>query len=530
MIGFTKTVESAPSRRRFSFNTISSWFQRNHKDQFNGGLFEKSSFGVWTETINPLHNITLTRAQDIFDRARRGIYAELTWLYQEIESADPTLFICCERREAATTAADWRIITTPAERVRGWEETLADEQRDFLEGAYGAAGDDLAAAAEHLSRAFFRGFAHARPVFGADAQSLDGFDLFDQWNFARDPATGEWWWNPDASVIANDSFQLIPQGEIVSVVRSRHIDFPSLAIAIRLALGEKKWGIFLERYGIPPVTIIMPEFADKGEETTYMAAAEKLAKAGSGALPFGAQVNYANEARGVNPFADFLRHQQELTVMLATGGLLTTLAQSGSGTLAGNAHSETWRAVVARDIRVIARAFNQVVTSRLLDAAFPGRPHLALFEFDPDASPSASDVLDHAAKAKTAGYLIDREDLENRTGYRLVPDPAAVAAPQPGGIANKVEPAAVPVVAPPAAPDARLQALADAMAGQVKPIGDAIVRLLAAPESERRALADALIDQLPSLAPDDPMLAATIEQLLAETFADRLATKDAAHE
>jgi phage gp29-like protein len=453
-----KAALAAPAdRRRFSFSDPSTWFQ-SVRGSNPGGLYQKSDYGVWAETVNPLRGLTSQRAQDIFDRARRGVYAELAYIYQEIEAADPTLFICTERREASTGAADWRVVTCNPDRTTGFDETLADEQQDFLSRAYGMAGDEISALAEHLERGFFRGFAHARPVY--ESGGVVGFETYDQWNFARDPATGEWWWNPDASNVANGSFAQIPAGELVTVERSRHIDYPALAVFIRAALGEKKWGIFIERYGIPPVTVIMPEFADKSEEAAYMEAAQKLARAGSGALPFGSQVSYATEARGANPFTDFLRHQQELVVMMATGGILTTLAAPDSGSLAGGAHETTWRSVVSRDIRTTGRALNRSVTRRLLAERFPGRPMLAMFEFTAEPKPTPTAVFDDAAKAKTAGYLVAQDDLEKRTGYKLVPDPQnAVSTPfvpsvPPAPVANKADAVAKPLQIASDAPEA----------------------------------------------------------------------------
>ncbi len=404
---------------RFSFANAMTWFE-SRRGQNPGGLYRKSDYGVWAESINPLRGLTAARAADVFDRARRGVYAELAWIYQEIEAADPTLLICTERRESVIEAADWRIVKSNPERAQGWDDVLADEQQSYLSYAFGAAGDEIGALAAHLERGFFRGFAHARPVYEADAVS--GFEALDQWNFARDPSTGLWWWNPDASYSANDHFVQIPLGELITVERTRHIDYPALLIFIRAALGEKKYGVWLERYGIPPATVIMPEFADKGEQTEYMEAAQKIAKAGSGALPFGTQVSYANEARGVNPFEAFLRHQQELTVMMATGGILTTLAAPDSGALAGGAHEATWRTITGRDACVTARAVNRTATRRLLGAKFPGRPMLAKFELGTEKKPSPSDVFDDAVKSKQGGYLIAQADLEERSGYKLVLD------------------------------------------------------------------------------------------------------------
>ncbi len=444
-----KAAVAAPSdRRRFSFANPSTWFQTSRGSN-QGGLYEKSDYGVWAETVNPLRGLTASRAQDIFDRARRGIYAELAYIYQEIEAADPTLFICCERREASTGAADWRVVMCNPDRTQGWDDALAEEQQAYLSYAYGMAGDEISALAEHLERGFFRGFAHARPVY--ENGGVVGFESYDQWNFARDPATGDWWWNPDAAYVPNAGFTPIPPGELITVQRSRHIDYAALMPFIRAALGEKKYGIWIERYGIPPVTVIMPEFADKTEEGAYMDAAQKLARAGSGALPFGSQVNYATEARGANPFTDFLRHQQELVVMMATGGILTTLAAPDSGSLAGGAHETTWRSVVARDIRTTARALNRSCSRRLLSERFPGRPMLAMFEFNAEPKPTPTAVFEDAGKSKLAGYLVAQDDLEERTGYRLVPDPQNAVSGQnpppvpPATVANKADPIANPL-------------------------------------------------------------------------------------
>lgn len=388
----------------------------------------KSQAQVWFETVNPLSGLTIPRAVQIFDQARHGCYAQLQWLYQEIEAADPTLLVCTERRSAGVAEIDWKIETLSAARAgRGrWDETLAAEQQAYLEGAIGACGN-LLDGFEHLGCAFFRGFAHAAPRYSPDGLELREIETLDAWNFCLDRASGAWLWNPDCKAIVDGKgLEAIPDDELLTLRRTRHIDYPALAIYIRAALGEAQWGRFMERYGIPPVMIVMPEFADETDETRYMEAADKVARGGSGALPYGSTVTYATEARGVNPFSDYLKHQQELIVLMATGGLLTSLAEAGSGTLAGGAHEDTWESVVRRDSRVIAEAFNRRVAADLLDRAYPGRPRLARFAFDTEAAPSAGEVFDVAVKAASAGWRVTARDLRERTGYEL--EPAAQAA------------------------------------------------------------------------------------------------------
>lgn len=508
----------------------------------------KSEYGVWAETINPLRGLTESRARDIFDDARRGIYADIAYLYQEIEAADPTLLTCTERRESVVSASKWRITPVNPERTRGYEENLANEQKDFLHQAYGRADDGFGEFSEHMERGFFRGFAHARPVYGY--KCLEGFEYFDQWNFAYDKLNGDWWWNPNASTIYNsDSFTLVPRGELVSVVRQRHIDYPALFIFIRAALGEKKYGVWLERYGIPPVTVIMPQEADKGDEDAYFEAAEKLAEAGRGALPYGTQVNYATEARGVNPFLEFLRHQQELVVLMATGGTLTSLSSpTGIGSGASDAHEASWRQIVARDIRSSSRALNRTVTPALLATEFPGHPMLAMFEFDVEPTPTAAQVFDDAAKAKSGGYIIEQKQLEDASGYKLVREvsapPVAGLLPDPAVVTNKepAENAQNPVAKPlqndlagknaqtdaqqdgtrQNASNAILADLAKTLTADLAPAGKRLAELLALPEAERKAAAAKLLEDLPALMSGDPQMAAVLEEMISETFADQI--------
>ena len=361
----------------------------------------------------------------IFDAARRGNDVRLQWIYENIEQADPTLMVCAERRAAALADLDWTIRPKAAGRARGFDEALAREQCALLEHAYGDAEEvNLLPALEHLAKAFFRGHAHVRALWSPDGLTLRGFETFNAWNLCRDLETGRWHWNPAASETLDfAALEPVPPGELVTLVRTRHIDYPALAIYLRNGLGEREWGRFLERYGIPPVLITMPQDIDAAQVDAFCARAVEMNDGGSGALPFGSVVTYAQEARGVNPFREFLDHQQQLVVLMATGGMLTSLTgATGIGQGATQAHEETWRAIVRRDAAAIATALNRTVTDALLDRAFPGRPHLAAFDFQTRPEPGPAELFDLAAKAVQAGYRVARDELEERTGFRLEPN------------------------------------------------------------------------------------------------------------
>ena len=500
---------------------------------------------AWLEGYNPLRGLTLRRAQMIFDAARRGNDVRLQWIYENIEQSDPTLMICAERRASALVDLDWTVRPKAAGRTRGFDEALAAEQTAFLEHAYGDAEENnLFPAIEHLSKAFFRGHAHARPLWSPDGLTLRGFEPLNAWNLCRDLLTDRWHWNPSASETLDfASLQAIPPRELVTLVRPRHIDYPAMAIYLRNGLGEREWGRFLERYGIPPVIITMPDTIDPSQVDAFCARAVDLNNGASGALPSGSTVTYAQEARGVNPFKEFLEHQQQLVVLMATGGMLTSLTgATGIGQGASDAHEETWRTIVRRDAALIATALNRTVTDALLDRAFPGRPHLAAFDFETDPSPTPAEIFDIAAKAVAAGYRVTKEELEERTGYRLEassegaprpldPSGAWYAPPQRMGFAmNKGHsPALLPPAGPVAArlraePTAALQSLAKALQLDLTPAADALQTLLKDPSPQA---AQALIARLPQLLPQDPEMAAILEEELTKTFGDTLAAEPA---
>lgn len=472
--------------------------------------FERRETEAMLALVNPVAGMTERGLRDVFDASRRGCYARLQWIYREIEAADPTLLTVAERREAASGDCDFRISTLDGRRADGYDETLANEQRDALEGAFGRVERSLPALAEHLCAARFRGFAHARPLF--EGTRLAGFDLLDQWNFCRDTLTGRWWWNPSASDGAPDAVE-IPAGELVTLTAKRHIDYPALAIYIRLALGERKYGIWLERYGIPPVTVIMPEFTDNDGQDKFFEAAERLSRAGSGALPFGSQVSYSTEARGVNPFEAFLRHQQEQIVIMATGGTLTTLASpTGIGGGASDAQENVWRSIVRRDIRAAGDAIDAALTARILAPLFPGRPVLARFEFATEERPTAAAVFEEAAKARLAGYTVSLEELSEETGWTLTPYEPASTVP----VLNSSDPSSL-LPSP-----SSLLPSPSSLSRDLAPLAARLAAALDLPDAEMLAELEAILADAPNIfrdMDDSGLFTADLEEKLARAFA-----------
>ena len=478
---------------------------------------------AWIETVNPLRGMTAQRMQNLYDASRNGDTVHLQWLYNEIEKVDPTLLICAQRRRGALASLDWTIKTRSEKRVRGFDAKLAEEQSAALEAAFGDAEmANFNDAVEHLAGAFFRGFAHVLPVWSADGLSIKRFETLDQWNFCRDIQTGTWYWNPEANAYTDySSCRPIPDGEVVAMVAPYHIDYPAMTIYLRSAVGEKGWAKFVERFGIPPCILTLPSDIPNDQIGEWRRAAEKVAEGGSGAMPNGTGVNFCDGARGINPFKDFIHNQRELVVLMSTGGMLTSLTEAGSGTLAGNAHADTWAEIRRMDSAKIGSVINRDLAGRILDRAFPGKPHLAYFAFATEAVPSPGEVFEDAGKARTAGYLVDRAQLEEMTGYKL--EKIEVKAEGEGEQWNarpfmnkaKVEgegeqrndttvglgPSSSPIL--------------KAFAADTSAAGKAVAELLKNPTQEAAA---ALLAKLDTLLPDDPAMAAVIAEAMAKEF------------
>ena len=514
---------------------FNSWTLGGH----GADLFEKSAEALELERINPLRGVDEWRLGQIFDDARDGIFADLAWLYNEIEGVEPALVACCDMRESAASECGWLVNTADASRVRGFDQSLADDQRDALLAEFGAIEDDVAELAGHLTGAFFRGAAHALPLWNADG-SLAGFRHLDLWNFAFDRQSGIWYWNADASRDEN-TFQPIPPGELVTLASTRHADHAALPIFIRAALGAKRYGVWLDRFGIPPVGVIMPPNAEKGEQGAYMDLARKFARGGSGILPNGSSVVYGTEARAVCPFIDFIRFQQQQIYLVGIGRVQS--GETDGANLGGNAAGvveDGFRRLVRRDARRIARAINDCVTRRVLARLFPGKPALAQFAWDTEAKRTAHEVLEDAGLAKSAGLAIDIDQLSELTGYKLEKAPET---PQPGlfgGLNSDRTPhtplqnTATRLQNAPKKPDgqgegetpaALLGPFLSALKDDCKPLAAEVEDLLKAlesggPRSVAAEKARALLDKIPDLVPEDPALAPLLAEEMAKAYGE----------
>jgi phage gp29-like protein len=507
----------------------------------------------WREAYNPLRGLTIERAVSLLEAYQRGEYADIMWALYFVEQTDPDLLAIIERRTSALLQLDWNIKIVAEEKRRSdFDEKLANDQAQALRNAYERL-TNLYDLIEHLSLGSFRGYAIAQKQFisPSGAKTLSPvqpnlMELLDPWRIIRDGMYGAYYWNPNAqtttAIALGEKHRLDParDGLIIREVR-RPIGRIALLKFIRSSLSEKDWDGFVEIYGIPASIIIGPPNIPTGKESQYQAAAEDVAEGSSGYLPNGSTVHSPDGIRGMAPFKARLDHLSEKLVLAGTGGLLTMLTQSGSGTLAGGAHQETFEIIARAEARKISEVMQRQFDRIELATQFPGKPVLAYFELAADEEQDIGKVIEHATALHSMGVGVDLEELKENTGYNLYllpPSPQggphAPAQPQPGapdpGTSGRqaffnrdggpdLDKAAALVAE---AADVATNGLGKALAEDLAPLADRLQAVLAADTDDgfREALKKLQAD-LPGLLAQKPgRVADELANLMAAAFAN----------
>lgn len=395
----------------------------------------------WREQWNPLVNLVMIRARLLLEQAQRGEFADYQWTCKFAEERFPVLFSLISRRTSAILEMDWNIKTCSTEKS-GFDQTLADDQKAALREAYERI-DNLSEVFEHLVLATFRGYSHIQKQAGPDGE-INHFECLDQWNFCRSGLYGPWVWNPEAlltTAFALGEKNLIDPEEFIIREVARPVNPIALVAYIYWGLGRKDWAGFVEIFGIPGGVVIGPPNVAVDKEAQYQTAGEDIAKGGSGFLPHGSDFKFNDSPRGGQPFKEFMEEIKQDVVLAGTGGLLTMLTESGSGTLAGNAHADTFTQIAKGESKKISECLQRGFDVEILEANFPGKPRLAYFELAANEEMETRQVVADIATLSTAGYKVTREEVEEKTGYELeeMPDPGSrIPNPSsPGNLQNR---------------------------------------------------------------------------------------------
>jgi len=369
---------------------------------------------LWRDNYNPLRGLTIQRAASLLEEGERGAYAELQWLYRSIEMQDATLGALIERRTSAIQRMDWNVKVR--EGVPEGKEALAEKQAAALREAYDGI-QNLSAAFEFLALASFRGYSHLEKVY--ENGKIKELAAVDQWFWVRQGIYGVWQLNRNGSPGARTG-EDVPLNRFVIREVTRPVNRVALIAFVRKGLSQKDWDAFIETYGIPAVFVIMPPDVPSGKEDDYLRTADAVVSDARGALPHGSDIKTVdNGARGNNPFKDHIAYQDEQIILRGTGGKLTMLAESGSGTLAGGAHSDTFEQIAQAEAAEISEILRRAIDAEVIAAVTPGERAWAYFEIAANEESDPADIVKDAVSLRGAGYVVDSDWLEEKTGYVL---------------------------------------------------------------------------------------------------------------
>mgnify|MGYP000320065248 FL=1 len=253
---------------------------------------------------------------------------------------------------------------------------------------------------------------------------------------------GDWIWNPNCNLTPQTALEAnrIPEEWFLIRTVPRPLDIIALPLFCKAALGEKDWAAFIEIFGIPGGVVTGPPNVPVDREKAYEQAGNAIAQGGVGYLPNGSAYTPNDPPHAGAPFETFLDYQKKELILAGTGGQLTMLAESGSGTLAGSAHQETFQKIArAEGMRISSGIFQRQLDKPFLQQRFPGRPILAYFELDVRQSPSTKEVISDVKELAAAGYVVDVDEVSERTGYEVT---TAASAQAPADPAAPTDPAA----------------------------------------------------------------------------------------
>lgn len=395
----------------------------------------------WRDSYNPLVRL---RVQDIaawLYQYQLGIVSNLTYLYRYVERRDPTICALIARRTSAIKKLNWEIRTID-EKELPEGNTLADAeaQAQLLTETYERI-DNIPEAIEFLALAQFRGYSHLEKHYD-DNGDLCHLEPVPQWNWARAGLLGAWAFNKRALQIYYDpdntygygNNDLVPINDEHFVIREvSHPILEALVLPwIRKSMNLKDWDANIETYGLPSVFIEVPDDAPVGADgnldPTYLAACQAVASDARGVLPKGCKIvtvtgNNGGE-KGGGIFKEHIMYIDEQIVMAGTGGLLTMLAKSGSGTLAGAAHTDTFTELAQAEAGEVSAVFNSQIDERIIREEFgDDAPILAWFELEAEENVDTNKIVSDVVNLKNAGWQVEKSQVEDKTGYQLTEIP-----------------------------------------------------------------------------------------------------------
>ena len=375
---------------------------------------------AWSTMMNPLRNLTQTGIQQLIDNIKRGNDVKLQVAFKEIEQQMPIFGICLNKRLAGITSRKWDILPID-------ESAEAKAQAQTVKKMFDKSDtlniDGLTECLRHLGMAAFRGRSVVKPFINDNNELY--FKNIENWNALT--YNNRLYWNPDADQSVdlrdNNTLQELTEDEVIWINDERPIDLPGLMIYLRQLIGEDRWSMAVEKFGIPPVVITAPEGTPDQALDVWYNRAIQIWNGGSGVLPPGAKVDTLSEARGQDPFSEYVNHQMDMIVLLACGEKMTTLGgPTGLGSNLADVQTQEFNNLVSYDCKRISNAMTRCAVTKCVRKMFNTDEVKCRFSFVEDEHISIKEYLEYATTLQQLGGTIDLQKLKELIKFDILAD------------------------------------------------------------------------------------------------------------
>ncbi len=378
----------------------------------------KKVASIFARYSNPIRTLNTLEIDRMLQNARWGDDVKLQGAFFEIERSSPIFSICISKRQSGVLTRKWAIrpVDDSAE-----GKAQAERVQKMFDGCSSRNKDGIDAALEHLSLYAFRGRSAVKPYVDDNGNLL--LKKLDNWNLLEH--NGTLYWNPTAEPCAwidgGNKLDLkeVPESEVVHVATDKALDWAGISIYLRLLIGEEQWARAVEKFGIPQVLLHTPEGTPESDLQKWDYRAQAIFEGGSGTLPNGTAVDILTQARGQDPFSEYIAHQMQMFAILATGSTLDTLggtlgsSGAGMGSDIAEKQATQFDALVTKDCKMIANAMSVAVEKCCQHLGY-GKA-MCRFEFVEDERINVSEYLSYAKALKDMGVAIDMQKFKELT-------------------------------------------------------------------------------------------------------------------
>lgn len=401
---------------------------------------------------NPLSGLNPARLRRLYELYREGKYADVQLAWDALEEYDDMLGTVLNRRQAALGEMEWDVLID-ARAVAGDAElqTLAEQQQSTIAQRLRRV-TNLTDAIKWLGLADFRRYSALEVTI--DPVSLaERWLPIHHWLLCRPSLEGAWCYNENAESSCS-RVEPIDMSRVIMREVSRPIDLTAMFLISAKEAAVDGWDSFLEVFGNPALFFKMPPGTSDSQRDEYAKIIKEISSDGAGVYPDGGEIKTV-ETTAATADAFSLRAEwcDKALVRRATGGLLTVLAESGSGTLAGSAHMEAFRQLAANDAISICEAINRQYIRRILAEAHPGQPCLVYMTLTPPVVNDRATTVSMICQLASQRWRVSDQAVSEELGMEVTTEEVPATAPGMGYPAAGVLANTAPTVELTAEPD-----------------------------------------------------------------------------